>query len=420
MRSLRIEVAENRREGSEQTMSEQALSPQDEPRAPRTARIGPARRALAAASVALLALGLAACGGGSSGSSGGGGGKADLGYVEKQVDEHLKVPGFEAPGPPFDASKVAGKSIFEIPLSSTIPFVAAMSKEMHKAADRFGIEYTAWENEGSPPEWVRGMDQAISRHVDLIILQGAPDPDLLQPQLRRAEEAGIPVLATFIIDEDESVPPHLTATVRTPATRRLRLVSDYVIAQTKGKANVLVLTSNDIRISRAIGPAIEDEFAKRCPSCSVTVADVPLADWASKIQTTVQSEITSNPDLNYVIPIFDGMAQYAVAGVLQAGASDRVSVATSDGTPSVIADLARGRVVKLEAGTNPAWIAWANMDQAMRMLSGAGPIKSGNENLPIRLIDESNVAETGEPPQLGKGFGDAYIKGYDKLWEGEH
>jgi ribose transport system substrate-binding protein len=400
-------------------MTEQPLSPREETRKPARARLQLGRRALAAASIVLLALGLAACGGSSSGSSGGGGGKADLGYVEKQVEGNLGVPGFQAPGPPFDASKAAGKSIFEIPLSSTIPFIAAKSKEMKKVAERFGIEYTTWENEGTPPEWVRGMDQAIARHADLIILQGAPDPDLLQPQLRRAEEAGIPVLATFIIDEHESVPAGLTATVRTPATRRLRLVADYVIAQTKGDANVLVVTSNDIRISRAIGPAIEDEFARRCPSCSVTVADVPLADWASKIQTTVQSQITSNPDLDYVIPIFDGMAQYAVAGVLQAGASNRVSVATSDATPSVLADLARGRVVKLEAGTNPAWIAWANMDQAMRILSGAGAIKSGNERLPIRLIDESNVAETGEPPQLGEGFGDAYIKGYDELWESE-
>jgi ribose transport system substrate-binding protein len=400
-------------------MSEQPLSPREKAQKPASTRPRLGRRALAIASILLLAVGLAACGGGNgSETSGGGGGEADLGYVEKQVDEHLGVPGFEAPGPPFDASKVAGKSIFEIPLSSTIPFIAAKSKEMKKVAERFGIDYTTWENEGTPPEWVRGMDQAIARKVDLIILQGAPDPDLLQPQLKRAEQAGIPVLATFIIDEHESVPAGLTATVRTPATRRLRLVADYVIAQTKGDANVLVVTSNDIRISRAIGPAIEDEFEKRCPSCSVTVADVPLADWATKIQTTVQSQITSNPDLDYVIPIFDGMAQYAVAGVLQAGASDRVSVATSDATPSVLADLQRGRVVKLEAGTNPAWIAWANMDQAMRMLSGAGPIESGNEKLPIRLIDESNVAETGEPPQLGQGFGNAYIKGYDELWEG--
>jgi ribose transport system substrate-binding protein len=380
------------------------------------------RLMLTAAVVSLAAFALSACGGSddsTEGEGGSGAGQADLAAVQQRVDEHLKVPQFDPPGPAFDASAASGKSIFEIPLSSSIPFIAAKSSEMKKVADRFGIDYTTWENEGTPADWVRGMNQAISRGVDLIVLQGAPDPDLLQPQLARAKQAGIPVLATFIIDETESVPTGVTATVRTPATRRLRLVSDYVISDTEGKGNVLVLTSDDIRISRAIGPAIKDQFATECPDCSVTVTDVPLADWASKIQTTVQSEITKNPDLDYIIPVFDGMAQYAIAGVLQAGAQDRVSIATADATPSVLADLQRGRVVKRDGGTNPAWIAWANMDQAMRILSGAGQIKSGNENLPIRLIDESNVAETGEPPVLGKGFGDAYIEGYDKLWGGD-
>lgn len=378
------------------------------------------RMALIATAVSLAAVVLSACGESddSNGGNGGGGAEADLTAVQQRVDEHLKVPRFDPPGPAFDASAAAGKSIFEIPLSSSIPFIAAKSNEMERVADRFGIDYTTWENEGTPADWVRGMNQAISRGVDLIVLQGAPDPDLLLPQLNRANEAGIPVLATFIIDETETVPAGLAATVRTPATRRMRLVSDYVIADTEGEGNVLVLTSDDIRISRAIGPAIRDQFQTECPDCSVVVADVPLADWASKIQTTVQSQITSDPDLDYIIPVFDGMAQFGVAGVLQAGAQDRVSIATADGTPSVLADLARGRVVTLEGGTNPAWIAWANMDQAMRILSGAGAIESGDENLPIRLIDESNVDETGDPPKLGQGFGDAYIDGYNDLWEG--
>jgi ribose transport system substrate-binding protein len=150
----------------------------------------------------------------------------------------------------------------------------------------------------------------------------------------------------------------------------------------------------------------------------VTVADVTLADWSTRIQTAVTSEINKNPDLNWVIPIFDGMAQFALAGVLQGRAQDRVAIATSDGTPAVLADLQRDRVVKLESGTNPKWLAWANMDQAMRMLSGAGAIESGNENLPIRLIDSSNIDEVGSPPELGKGFGDAYIEGYNELWGG--
>jgi ribose transport system substrate-binding protein len=35
---------------------------------------------------------------------------------------------------------------------------------------------------------------------------------------------------------------------------------------------------------------------------------------------------------------------------------------------------------------------------------------------PIRVIDASNVAETGNPPQFDQGFGDEYPAAYQRLW----
>jgi ribose transport system substrate-binding protein len=342
---------------------------------------------------------------------------ADLDYAKSQVEKHKAIPAFEAPGPAFDPSGARGKVIFEIPLASTIPFMAATSKEMQKVADRFGIDYITFPNEGQPSQWVQGFNQAIARKVDLIVLQGAPDPYALQPQLKAAKRAGIPVLVTFIISEEEKPAPNVTALVRTPGPRRLRVLSDAVIADTKGKGNVLIVTSNEIHVAQQIVPAMEDEFKTRCPDCEIKVVNVPLADWATKIQTTVQSEITSNPNLDYVIPIFDGMAQFAVAGITAAGAKDRVAIATSDGTPAALKEIQNGNVIKFEIGTDANWIAWANMDQAMRILSGAGALESGDEKLPLRLFDKTNVDDTGTPPVLGKGYGDAYVAGFEDLWK---
>jgi ribose transport system substrate-binding protein len=387
---------------------------------------------VALAAVATFGAGCGGDGGGSGGDGGGSGGAGgaeaasgsaaadpNLEYVRKQVEANMGPGKFEAPGPPFDASKAKGKTMFEIPLASSIPFVAAMGSEMKKVADRFGIEYITFPNQGTPSEWTRGIDQAIARKVDLIVLQGAPDPYAVQPQLAKAKKAGIPVLVTFIISEGEEPAPNVTALMRTPGPRRLRLVSDYVVMDTEGKANVLIVTTNEIHVAQQIVPAMEDEFKTRCPDCKVKVVNVPLADWATKIQTNVQTEVSSNPELNYVIPIFDGMAQFAVAGVLSSGAKGRVSIATSDGTPAVLANIQKKNVVKMEIGTGTGWIAWANMDQAMRILSGAGPLESGDEKLPLRIFDKTNVDETGTPPVLGEGYGDAYIDGYNTLWAGE-
>jgi ribose transport system substrate-binding protein len=42
------------------------------------------------------------------------------------------------------------------------------------------------------------------------------------------------------------------------------------------------------------------------------------------------------------------------------------------------------------------------------------PVK--DPKLPIRIFDQGNVDETGTPPTDSKGYGDAYRKGYMKLW----
>src|SRR3712207_8123922 len=45
--------------------------------------------------------------------------------------------------------------------------------------------------------------------------------------------------------------------------------------------------------------SIQDELDKRCgDKCSVTVTNVPVADWATKIQPQVQSELNRNGDIN--------------------------------------------------------------------------------------------------------------------------
>ena len=51
----------------------------------------------------------------------------------------------------------------------------------------------------------------------------------------------------------------------------------------------------------------------------VLVAGVNAADWASKVGPTVQSAILSDRELNYVIPIYDGMVQFVMPAIITTG-----------------------------------------------------------------------------------------------------
>ena len=72
-------------------------------------------------------------------------------------------------------------TVFNIPVSSAIPYVAAVDKEMQKVAKEMGIKWVQFENQGNPTQWASGMNQAISQKADLIILRRGHRPEAAHP-----------------------------------------------------------------------------------------------------------------------------------------------------------------------------------------------------------------------------------------------
>jgi ribose transport system substrate-binding protein len=342
------------------------------------------------------------------------------GAVPQQVTdllaEYSGVPEFKAPGPAFDAKQASGKKIFNIPISTSIPFIQTIDEAMATVAKKYGIELIEFTNEGKPTEWAQGIQQAINQKADLIVLQGAPEPKILQPQLKAAKKANIPVVVTHWYDATQPLPPNVTAQVPVAFSTGAQLEAAWAISDTEGKANALVVQSAEAPPSAPMVAAIEEQF-KACAECKLTVVDVPIADWATKVQTTVQSALVKDPSINYVIPLYDAMAPFAATAITASGKTGQVGVATLNGTPAVLKLIQDGDIVRMDVGESLDWIGWANMDQAMRILTGNDPVE--NENTALRVFSKDNVDEAGTPPAVDKGYGDAYVEGYTKLWSGE-
>ncbi len=141
-----------------------------------------ARRA-ALLCVALLPVLAAACSGG--GSSQKVSGQADVAGASRQIEAFKGIPKFVPPGPGFDATKkLRGKTIFEIPITSEVPFVAAVERGMSEAAAEVHAKLVVYPNQGQPAQWGQGISTAISQHADAITLF-AQDPALLAPRTAR-------------------------------------------------------------------------------------------------------------------------------------------------------------------------------------------------------------------------------------------
>jgi ribose transport system substrate-binding protein len=340
--------------------------------------------------------------------------ETDVAYARAQIARATAVPTFTPPGARFDASAARGKTVFVIPETSTVPFLAAIDNSIVTVGKRYGVKVTVYPNQGQSSQWVQGMNQAIAQRASAIIL-GAP-PEQLGPQLGQAKAAGIPVHVLHLYDKVMALPSNVTSTVFAPFTQAARLEADWGIMDTNTKADAVIITSNEVPPSKYIVSAMQAEFKAHCPNCKTTVVNVPATDWATKMQSATQSALLADPGVNYVIPIYDSMSQFVIPGILTAGRSGKVKVATYNGTAFVLNDIRTNNTVAMDVGESSAWIGAANMDQVLREITGHKPL--ADAQTPIRIFTRSNIAEAGSPPDPDNAFGTSYVAGYRKVWSG--
>jgi ribose transport system substrate-binding protein len=372
--------------------------------------------------VGASAIFLAACAGqgtGSAGESPSGAAAEIPTEVGEMVAKFKELPTFEAPGPEIDVSSLEGKTMFLIPLVPN-PFNQSIEATMQEIADRVGMELTIYANQGQASQWVQGMNAAIAANPDIIVLNTAPDPRLLQPQLEEAKAAGIPVLVTHFYDDSSPEPPDcdgcaagVTALVTAPFYTAGEAAANWMIQDSNGTANVLIIGAEDALPSPGTIERMQETFDTNCPACEVKVINIPIADWNTKTQGEVQSALTADPNITYVYPLYDAMVAGAVPAVETVGRADSVKVASYNGSPYVLEFIQDGNIAAMEIGEDTVGIGYANMDQAFRILLGEPPVP---QRTPIRIFDAENVDETGTPPTVGTGYGNALAEGFSELW----
>jgi len=334
--------------------------------------------------------------------------------AQANLNRYKAVPKFVAPGPAFDAkARAGGKTLFIIPASSQVPFVSTIANHIKRLATPIGVRVTIWQNQGQPSQWVQGMNAAISQRASAIVLLAGNDPAALQPQIRTAKARGIPTIVAHLYDDNQPSAPNVGGLVNIPYKIAGRLIADQAIVDTKGKANAIVVTINQVKSTVPMVAGIRDEFRKYCRGCKLTFTDVTIPDIATKIQPNVQAALTADPGINYVIALYDSAeVPFVAAAIRAAGRIGRVKVSTFNGTPEILKMVKQGDIVNMNVGENLEWIAYAVVDQSMRIMGGLRPVK--NARVPLRVFDRSNIDQAG--PRFTSGWGTSYIRGYRKLW----
>jgi ribose transport system substrate-binding protein len=354
----------------------------------------------------------------SNGSSSTSGGSSQVQAAKAAYEAYMGPAMWKPVGPPFDARKAAGKTVWYIGIDMSEPILHTISDQLKAALATVGVNLQICDGEGRPTQWNACANDAVDRHANAIIVESF-SPLLVASALARAKAAGIPVINGNTGDPTAPLSPGTDANVAFQYSESGRLTSDWVIADSNGKANVLVLATSDAPNSSAlVNSGYLAEFKAKCPGCTVTTKDVAVSQWSTGLAPLTESSLTANPNIDYVIPAYDGMSTFVDPAIQSAGKANSVKVATFNADLEPMQQMAKHNLIEVDVGSDNSYEGWAYADQALRLMTGNKPV--ANELVPVRVFTRDNVNSfhlTQAADSSGVWFGPpTYVAEYKKLW----
>jgi ribose transport system substrate-binding protein len=372
----------------------------------------------ALAVLALAPFAVAGCGGDDDENGAGGTDttEAGTGLVEEANQAIEGARGaleFEAPGPAIDVSELSGRRVLILSVDQRIPALAAVASAIREAGGVAGVTVSVFDAQSDPSRMQQGVRQA-SQQANAVILLGIPIA-LVESNLPPTDD--VPAVSV-LNNEPLADEPGQGAGARVYASTAPsyflggQLAAYKAIVDTDAQANVVIFNTSEITPAADVVRGMRDVLEK-CGECTVKQNDTPLAQWATALTGKAQSEIRSNPDVNYLLPIFDGMGIFVTAGINQAGAADRVKNASFNATPAALKLIQGGDPLTADPGQPNGWTGWAALDQAMRGMLGEEP---GDPVIPQRYFDAENLEGVNVDDEAELFGNPDYMGGFRELW----
>jgi ribose transport system substrate-binding protein len=363
----------------------------------------------------------------SSGSSSAAGGQvvsaAELATLQAKVTAAEAVPQFTPTGPAFDASAAKGDKFLVMPSNTGIAYCADIASGVVALGSKMGIAVTNIATEGTVSQWTTGTLQGVTAGVQAEGLICGIPPGVVAPQLQLAKEHNISVVFDQSYDlgapasyQKQEIAPAGIYQTGVAESQAARITVDQSIVNNGGKPfDTLILTSSDIFISPGIVAATENELQTVCGSaCGYTVQNIPIADWATRTQSTVASALAANPNIKAVQVLFAGMTVTGGLAAVEAAHRPGLKIyewGAGNGDMQQIAG-ANG-IIAGDIGCGSDWTYYNLMDQMLRVVTHQQAINATTEACKTRLFTPANASQY----FTGDGWGNSYVAGYEKQWE---
>ena len=303
-----------------------------------------------------------------------------------------------------------------MPATYQVPVFQAVAASLGSALGAAGIDLEICDGKSNPANMASCIQQGIDAKAGAIVTGSIPQ-DLASVAFESAQRAGIPIVNTMTAPAGPGDPTRVA--YLTPDYIGLQSLSaNWVIADSGAAAKVLYVQITDTPATTiwAEQGALAT-YQDNCPDCEVTVVKANTGQF-DKLPSLVTSELTKNPDIDYVQTEVDFAVQPVVEG-LQAANATSVKIASMDGVLATLQMLAGGQLVNSEVGFNADALAWYAADQALRMM--AGQPSNANVAFPYqRIFTAGNIGDLDLSPEAektGAWYGSTdYQDGFKQLW----
>lgn len=316
-------------------------------------------------------------------------------------------------GPTAGPALIAGKKVVYLSGDEQNDISRLYGVYMKEAAARIGWEVTIIDGHGNPAAWLAGFNQGIALKPDGIVMF-ADAASLMDPSTTAAG-MGIPVVG---IHAAATPGPHpelnLFFNIQQDTVAIGQAQADWIIAQSKGTARVVVLSHNEYAIAATKSGATRDRLAE-CTGCTVLdYVNSPASEAAQR-----QPQLTTSWVQRYGVPLYatsvgDNDWDFAVPVLRSAGvAADAVALVAADGNRSAYERIRQGDQYQQVTVSEPIELqAYQALDELNRAFNKADP--SGYIQSPYLVTHDNVNSEGGDRNAFFPSNG--YKEQYLRLW----
>lgn len=228
------------------------------------------------------------------------------------------------------------------------------------------------------------IDNFIAAGVQLILLNPG-DPNAIEPAIRRAQKAGIEVVAVDTAAEGAD------ATITTDNVQAGEIACQHIVDSLDGEGNVIIQNGPQVSavVDRVAGCRKAFEAA---PGITILSDDQDGKGSRDGGMSVAQAQLTRFSDVDAIFTINDPQALGAELAAKQLGRTD-IIITSVDGAPDIEAALARDdTLIKASAAQDPYRMAQEAMEIGLKLLDGSAP-DAPVTLIPAELITEDNVAD---------------------------